>query len=1107
MRKSWTPLLRTLLLAVSLAAADMAGGAAAETVTARIGDHGAFGRLVLEFDQAPQFHVEKEGSRLVLHVSPEVPVGVPATPPKGAQAIAGGIGQAALTLDPGTTYKVYRLGSRLVIDLYPQGGTSPPSRDTPPAASKAASRAKAPAKDAPAREERAEAKAAAKADPAAKAAATPLYHPRLARHLPKAQPLRAAAAPAPLAATPAPAPLAAATPGVALTAIDAADRSFAEEAIAEAGFQSNSSPPARPEAESASRAEAAASAAAPESAGSPASPPPPSTSPERAAAGETAPASPAAPGAPAPPRPDAPANPPAVAAAAPPPAALIAAPDAPLALLASRVPPPPELGGVALLLPFPPATGAAAVRRGSEALVVFDEKRPIDLRGLANDPFFGHAVIQDLPNGTLLRLPLAPEAALAFRTTPRGWVVIETIRPPPLDPIPAEAHTFPDAGLGLLLAARTPSHVIALTDPLSGLPLLFGTVRAPGQGIALSRQTPEFDLLPTWLGVAVEAYSERPVLSPSAEGFTLMSGVPGEGLALSAFSPDTAPLARAAAFTRRFDFPSLPATALYRRLEDEILAASRLPARERTPLRRQVASTLISLGFGPEAQAVLSLARDQDPAASADPDLAGLDAIAALVAGRSDEAAAIDAPSLAGSDEVALWRAVRGALQHEGDPAAAAGFAASWPLILAYPEGLRHRLLPLAAETMALGGQVPAAQKLVANLPEEADLDLARALIAEKTGNVDAALALYDRLAQSRDRLLRARAAVRAVELRLAAKRISPEDAVSRLDALLYAWRGDEREEHLRLELAALEEQTGAWRKALALLRETEAIFPRDRALIHARLEQTFADLIDGDKARNVPPFELVTLVDENADLLPGGAAGEALVARFADSLIALDLPERAVPVLRRLIDHAASPAAKAELGAKLAALELDLRDPAAASAALTATAPAADAEISPTLAEERAILAARAAAAQGDLLTAMADLAPFDDTKAQGVKAELFENAHDWPQAEKALRAYVAGLTGGDETLGEHEARLVLRLATAAAQANDEALLGELAQKFTRRFPPGPLADMLRVLTSRPATSPSDISEVSKDVAAARSIPEALEALKAAGTKPKETN
>ena len=148
-------------------------------------------------------------------------------------------------------------------------------------------------------------------------------------------------------------------------------------------------------------------------------------------------------------------------------------------------------------------------------------------------------------------------------------------------------------------------------------------------------------------------------------------------------------------------------------------------------------------------------------------------------------------------------------------------FAATLPLALAYPAPLRARVLPLAAETMVRGGARDAARRLLAARPEDATLGYARALLDEADGRTAPALARLDRLVRSRDRKLAARAAVHAVELRLRTGRISPAQAADALDPLIYAWRGDARELAVRLRVADLRIETGAWRRALELLRDT----------------------------------------------------------------------------------------------------------------------------------------------------------------------------------------------------------------------------------------------------------------------------------------------
>ena len=185
-------------------------------------------------------------------------------------------------------------------------------------------------------------------------------------------------------------------------------------------------------------------------------------------------------------------------------------------------------------------------------------------------------------------------------------------------------------------------------------------------------------------------------------------------------------------------------------------------------------------------------------------------------------------------------------------------FAATLPLLLTYPPEIRDRLLPLVAETLVAGGEIAPAAALLDARKDDPTLDLARAMLEEAKGDSARALASYDRRAQSRDRSLHARAATRAVELALAAGAIDAKQAVDRLESLLYAWRGDHQELALRERLAELKAGIGSWRAALALLRDSETLFPDDKTAIQAKLTEKFGALLRGDTADSLAPLELV---------------------------------------------------------------------------------------------------------------------------------------------------------------------------------------------------------------------------------------------------------
>jgi len=780
------------------------------------------------------------------------------------------------------------------------------------------------------------------------------------------------------------------------------------------------------------------------------------------------------------------------AAPAPPiaPADTVPAPaNGPVALLARRAAPPAGTSGTGFAVPFPNTVGAALFRHGGSAFVVFDERRPVDLTALRTDPVFGSASVQMLPSGTLIRL--LPPAGLSpsLLQSPKGWTVVLLPNRPHQSAIAPEITSD-----HVVFPAEQPSDVVAVADPDSGATWLVGTQHQSGQGVATAHRTGEFALLPTSMGVVVEPFADSIALRVAPTGFEL-TGAQG-GLAVSPQPAMADVLSAAARLTRRFDFSPMPTESLAQQLTRLVNAAAIAPAQARGPKRRAAATTMIALGLTAEAQSLLQLAAEADPNEAASPDNAGLKAIAALMAGRPEEAGALSDPRLNGTDDIALWRAIRQAMTDEGSAEAASTFAATAPLAFAAPPAIRDRILPLVMETMVLGGQATPAAKLLAQRPDDPQLGYARALLAQANGDTEAALHLYDMLANNHDQLNRARAAWRAVELRLASGKIDTKQAADALDKLLYAWRGDQRDLALRVRLADLRAQSGGWRAALSLLREAEVDFPDHATDIANRLRVTFSTLLSNDEADKLPPLDLIALMDENADLLPTTPEGDAMKLRLADKLLALDLPKRAEPLLDKLMQEAPAGSARAGLGARLARLRLHEGD---IDGALTALGKSSTEELPPPLFETRALLAASAYSQKGDTKAAIAALSPLTSAAADEQRATVAEQAEDWPGAERALTAYVAKVVPETGDLDDSHRRALLRLATAAARAGDAEALAALRTREEGRIGTGPMADMFRLLTADPVRGTGDLARAKREVGLARALPEGLKAFQPA--------
>ncbi len=727
--------------------------------------------------------------------------------------------------------------------------------------------------------------------------------------------------------------------------------------------------------------------------------------------------------------------------------------------------------GRALSLRLPEGTGLAILRRGDALLAVLDNPVPLDLTALRGDPVLGAADALHLPEATVLRLRLAAPAVLVPRREGDTWL-LEAARE-----VPPGRSIFPEADRDVLtLRAARPGRVVVLEDPETGLPLLVGTVGEAEQSSPQPRRLPRAELLPTILGTALLARGDGVAMRAGAERFVL------EGAGAGApTTPGPAP--EAMAMTRLLQLPALATTAAGERLRAQQAGLAGVPPLQRASLRLEAAESLLALGLPQEAQAMLRLAFQEDPGIGADPRARVLRAAAALVAGRVAEAAALDEPALPRTDETALWRAALSAAR--GEPVRAAqGFAATLPLLLSYPEPLRARLLPPAAEALVEGGENAAARRLIEGAGTLPGLDYARGRLAEAEGRNTDALAAYEEASRGRDRLLRARALRRSVEVRLASGALDAAGAAAALEATLFAWRGDAEELDARTRLSALRRQAGDARGALAMLGETAALFPERAAALRPAMTGALLGALE-----NEAPLAAVSLAEAHRELLPRDAQGQAAMLLLADRLAALDLPDRAAAVLEgALAGMSGEP--RAALGARLAALRLGEGDAAGAAAALSGSEMPG---LPAPLLEERAVLAALAMARRGQEEPAIAALRGLGPAGLPAL-ADLLAGRRDWAGASEAMVAQAAGPGEIDDA----KRRAMVRAVAFSALAGDGSRLSALRAQWETRLGEGPLRDAFLTLTADPVRGLADLPRLQRELNLFRGFSGRLEALRA---------
>jgi len=751
---------------------------------------------------------------------------------------------------------------------------------------------------------------------------------------------------------------------------------------------------------------------------------------------------------------------------------------APSHAAAILMPPDAGDGGPTLVVPFGLDTGAAAFRRAGEAHLVFDAPVSLDLGQLRDDPLFGGMTEQLLPDGIHLGMKLAAGLELRLVRHPASWAVTVVHAGPVTAPIVARA----DGGV-VSFVASAPGRVVVLDDDVTGGKLLIGTQRASGQSVPASHRSPEFALLPTWQGVAVVPQADRILLAPVSDGFRLAAtdgpklspqwvGEPGRVM------------------TRRFDFPDLPPWVLQNRLALARRDSALTPRLARFPARMRVAQASLAEGLDVEARAVVHVATADDPARS--DDAAGLAAISSwLIARAGGDILPLpenfDLSSLGDSDEARFWRALLTAGQPDFS-APAAMLAATWQLLQQYPADLRRRIVPVVGEVLDQGGQEKALNTFLSVFPDPS-LDILRAGQMKRQGKIDEALALLDSVARRPDRLMRAHALREAVEIRLASGKMDVAGAAAALGKQFYAWRGGPSDLALRLRVADLRAQAGQWRPALALLRETDALFGGAHARVHAAEGQIVSSLIRGDSAARLSAFDLVALAGEAAPLLSAADADVTLAPVLVDKLLALDLPERAEPILQRLFEHAPSLVQKAELGLRLAGLLADRKDVKAALAVLDESN---DAGLESRLVTQRGMLRARLLVASGHASDALGILSGVRGAAAIELQAKILEDRGEWSLAAKLLESL---LTTPDFAARPDQAQreLILHLANDESEAGDMAALRRLRGAQGSRFVSGSGAELFAVLTEEPIQAVGDLPRAGRELEAVRALPASL--------------
>ena len=749
-----------------------------------------------------------------------------------------------------------------------------------------------------------------------------------------------------------------------------------------------------------------------------------------------------------------------------------------------------------IALPFPAGTGAAVFAHRGTLVVTFDAAGELDLPSLRRwFPGAQDITVEGSRNATTLLLPLddANRAGVRLALGTSGWRLERGAagRTEEARDVTPEGPAA-EGPRRVLLPMANPGRVVTVREP-DGDGLIQVGPSAAGPLAALpgvSRSIDGATLIGTRLGVAVLVQAEDVSLRRVEGGFLL---------SLPRREHTVEDLSNAPPVPRLLDLQNLPVAELLARRLAALAESSAASHQARSSARLRHAETLVALGLGFEALGVLDTAIEDDPRLITSPRAMMLVGAAATLAGRDAEAVSVlSSPRLDDQPEALLWRGLAAAMAsqrsglHASEDAAAA-IAAGAPILFGYPEALRLRLVPGAAEALAFGGHQPRAAGLLRdpalrNLPRAA---LAEALLLEAQERLEPALGAYGPLTTSRDPLVRSRALERLAELRLAARRDDAGRAANLMEAAFMAWRGDEREQRLRLRTAELQRQSDQHGAALSLLAETLALFPEAEDLIRPLLDASFPPAMQDPALSLSEALRLAEQLGPNVQ--PAAAVADA-VSALARRLMAQELPLHAAQALRIGLSRAPDPALQARLSLELAAALLDGDRPGEARQAL-AQLPMSS--VPPALRSQRIAVEAELMRRSGEMQAA-AELMRQSQAPDPLTLSEILAARQDWTGAAQALSRHVAtSLPPAPAPLEASHRDLLVRLAAFASLAGDDAMLATLRRDFTPRMRTSPQAGAFTAMTGadtpRSAGGPAALSQQQRELLAAQRLQEQL--------------
>lgn len=750
---------------------------------------------------------------------------------------------------------------------------------------------------------------------------------------------------------------------------------------------------------------------------------------------------------------------------------------------------------VRVAFPFVVKTAAAVFRRGNVVWLFFDTastvEQPPDMTALQSITETFDVVPA---SGTqIIRMRLSQDRLATLASEGQSWVLslgdllLSAEQPLKFTRIQNENGAFSiEANLD------NPATVHELRDPEVGDVLSVVTAYPPSRALVRGLDFVDFSALKTVHGLVVKPKHDGVSVKIADENSVVISAE--RGLIVSAPQGANARDARAEARVRD-GYIDLNAYveqdpgSFVSRLEEMQQRAADAERRLLDSARLDLARFYLANNMGYEAIGIVDFLSTELVNKQLEPEVRLIRAAANVAAGRPRDALEdLNGEDMADEVDALMWRTIARADAMDFAGARTDALAAE-EVVEAYPDWVQSEFLMAGVEAgLAMDDPELVARMLgkidTATLDKD-DLtwyELYSGRLDEAQGRLDEALDTYGQVIAADVRPTRAHAIFRTLKLLDRMGRLDAVRASETLASEVMVWRGGELEADMMTLLAELYFRTQDFRSAFETVHAvatSHAESPEvQRLLDEAR--QNFADLYLNGQADAMEPVEALTLYYDYREFTPPGARGDEMVRNLARRLIKVDLLAQASELLDYQVKNRLEGAAKAQIAADLAVIDIADRQPQKALEALNASRMAG---LPPSLERQRRILEARALIDSGREDLALDLLVSMDGRDADLLRIDAHWRSERYRDASELIERLYSGTQQAQPMTPTARSNIV-RAAVGFVLADDRIGLSRLRSKFGTAMSETPEWPLFDFVTGEIEVTSNEFRKVAKQVA-----------------------